>query len=128
MMRQFSRSSARDTEPSPSTRPRALAMPRLVVASASKPSDASNLAVPASHGFGRIRIPGRACNSRNRRPFSACQRIIIPTTCYCGSRGHHPKAMVVVGGHLVDEVDLPGEVFAHRLLAPLTAFPRGQHD
>src|SRR3982750_1021142 len=110
MMRQFSKSSARDTAPSPSARPRALAMPRLVVASASKPSDASNLAVPASHGFGRIRIPGRVCNSRNRRPFSACERMSLSPAFLAGSDGHHPKAVVVVGGHLINELDLPGEV------------------
>src|SRR3954452_9597598 len=128
MMRQFSRSYARDTEPSPSIRPRAVAMPRLVGASASKPSDASNLAVPASHGFGRIRIPGRACISRNRRPFSACERISSPLPVIAGSDGHHPKAVVVVAGHLIDKVDLPGEVLAHRCLALLTAFARRQHD
>ena len=37
--------------------------------------EASSFAVPASHGFGRIKIPGRACNSRNNRPFSACERM-----------------------------------------------------
>src|SRR5712671_6062002 len=77
MTRQFSRSSARLTEPSPSTRPSALDMPKLVVASASKPTDASSFAVPASHGFGRIKIPGRWCNSRNRRPFSTWVRMTV---------------------------------------------------
>ena len=52
-------------------------MPRLVVASASKPSDCSSLAVPASHGLGRSRIPGRACRSRKIWPFSACVRMTL---------------------------------------------------
>src|SRR5438067_2299691 len=32
----------------------------------------------------------------------------------------HLEALVIVGGHLVDQINLPGEVFAHRLLAALT--------
>ena len=45
-----------------------------------------------------------------------------------GSAGNHPEALVVVGCHLVDEVDLPGEVLAHRFLAPLAALARRKHD
>src|SRR6476469_5781839 len=77
MTRQFSINSARLTEPSPSARPSALDMPRLVVASASKPSDCRSLAVPASHGLGRIRILDWACRSLNRRPFSACVGMVL---------------------------------------------------
>src|SRR4051812_26087578 len=51
-----------------------------------------------------------------------------PLPVNAGSDGHHPKAVVVVAGHLIDKVDLPGEVLAHRFLAPLTAFARRQHD
>ena len=61
----------------PATRPSALDMPRLVVTSASKPTDASSFAVPASHGLGRIKIPGRWCSSRNRRPFSTWVRMTV---------------------------------------------------
>jgi len=55
----------------PSARPSAFARPRLVVASASKPSDASRRAVPASHGFGMMNAPGRSCIARNAAAFSA---------------------------------------------------------
>ena len=57
---QFASSSARLTTSAPSGRPSEADMPRLVVASASKPSAASSFAVPASHGFGMMNAPGRA--------------------------------------------------------------------
>jgi len=55
----------------PSLRPREAAKPELVVARALKPSDASNLAEPRSHGFGsRSGSPAR-CRARNSRALSA---------------------------------------------------------
>jgi len=55
----------------PSLRPRVAAKPELVVARASKPSDASSLAEPRSHGFGnRSGSPAR-CKARNRSALSA---------------------------------------------------------
>jgi hypothetical protein len=44
------------------------------------------------------------------------------------SNRDYAKALVVVGGHLVHKVDLPGEVFAHRFFAALTALTGGEHD
>jgi hypothetical protein len=52
-----------------------LATPRLVVASASKPSAANILAVPASQGLGMMKAPGRSCRARNIDAFSAWLRI-----------------------------------------------------
>src|SRR5882724_9483619 len=62
----------------PSTRPRAFASPRLVVAKASKPSEAKSFAVPASQGLGMTKIPGRSCKARNIRARSACVRMLTP--------------------------------------------------
>src|SRR5260221_6299618 len=62
----------------PSTRPRAFARPRLVVANASKPSEAKSFAVPASQGLAMTKIPGRSCNARNIRARSACVRMLTP--------------------------------------------------
>src|SRR5713226_9091461 len=70
MTRQFSITSARLTELVPYTRPRELASPRLVVASDSKPREASSRAVPASQGFGMMNAPGRSCSARNAAAFS----------------------------------------------------------
>src|SRR5271154_4139848 len=42
--------------------------------------------------------------------------------------GNHTKALVVVGRHVVDERDLPGEVFAHRFLPVLAALACQKHD
>src|SRR5262245_61917833 len=55
-----------------------LARPRLVVASASKPSDASSLAVPASQGFGMTKAPGRPCRARKTSAFCACVLMSAP--------------------------------------------------
>src|SRR5262245_3576941 len=55
-----------------------LARPRLVVARASKPSDASRRAVPASHGFGMTKAPGRSCSRRKAAAFSAWVRMGSP--------------------------------------------------
>src|SRR6185503_3945053 len=77
MVRQFASTSARLTAPVPSGRPRLLATPRLVVASASKPRDARSRAVPVSQGFGMMNAPGRACNARNVAAFSACVGIAV---------------------------------------------------
>ena len=68
--------SARLIESVPSTRPRELENPRLVVASASNPSDAKSFAVPASQGFGMMKIPGRSCSARKARARSACVRML----------------------------------------------------
>ncbi len=68
--RQFSITWARLTPLVPSTRPSELARPRLVVASASKPSEARSRAVPASHGFGITKAPGRSCSARKAAAFS----------------------------------------------------------
>src|SRR6267154_6296811 len=62
----------------PSTRPSAFASPRLVVAKASKPSEAKSFAVPASQGLGMTKIPGRSCKARNIRARSACVRMLTP--------------------------------------------------
>src|SRR5687768_7774633 len=69
MLAQFSSTSSRLTAPVPSTRPSALARPRLVVASASKPSAARSFAVPASQGFGMMNAPSRSCSARNACAF-----------------------------------------------------------
>src|SRR5512134_734671 len=63
--------SVRVTALAPSTRPSELASPRLVVASASKPREASSRAVPASQGFGITKAPGRSCRARKVAAFSA---------------------------------------------------------
>ena len=61
--------SARVTDPS--CRPSVVAKPLLVVASASKPSDASSRAEPASHGLGMSSgVPG-TCSAANARARSA---------------------------------------------------------
>ena len=75
--RQFSSSSARLTAPSPSTRPSALDMPRLVVASASKPSDCKQLGGARVPRVGQDQDSGPGCRSLNRRPFSACVRMVF---------------------------------------------------
>jgi hypothetical protein len=69
--RQFSMIASRLTAALPSV----LANPRLVVANASKPIAASSFAVPASHGLGMTKAPGRACNATNASAFSVWLRI-----------------------------------------------------
>src|SRR6185369_12496637 len=71
IIRQFSMMASRLTVALPSV----LARPRLVVASASNPIAASNFAVPASHGLGMMKAPGRACSARNASAFSIWVRI-----------------------------------------------------
>src|SRR5947199_330837 len=71
----FSKACSRRMVSSRSLRPRLLARPRLVVASASKPSEASSFAVPASQGLGMMKTPGRLCRARNAVPFSAWVRM-----------------------------------------------------
>src|SRR5437879_4746082 len=44
------------------------------------------------------------------------------------SPGDHPEALVGVFGYLIDEVDLPSEVLAHRFLAAHAALPRREND
>src|SRR5215472_11145342 len=74
--RQLAISSSRVIESVPSIRPQELENPRLVVANASKASEASNFAVPASQGLGMMKIPGRSCSARNDRARSACVRMV----------------------------------------------------
>jgi len=61
IIRALSMSSSALTEP----RPWMFARPRLVVASALKPSPAKSRAVPASHGLGMIKVPGSSCSARS---------------------------------------------------------------
>src|SRR5919198_146500 len=55
----------------PSSRPSVAAWPLLVVASAWKPSQASSLADPASHGFGSSSGRWSWCRARNRLALAA---------------------------------------------------------
>src|SRR4051812_10739931 len=56
------------------------AKPALVVASASKPSDASSFAEPTSHGLGMTKTPSRSCSSR--KVATSCNltaaRLLLP--------------------------------------------------
>src|SRR3977135_2103845 len=70
----------------PAPRRSAFASPRLVVAKASKPSEAQSFAVPASQGLGMTKIPGRSCRARNVRARSACVRMVTP---FSGTLGPH---------------------------------------
>src|SRR5436305_11655561 len=54
----------------PSGRPKVAANPPLVVAKASKPTDARILAEPSSHGFGITSGAGPWCKARKRSAFS----------------------------------------------------------
>src|SRR5215470_3931687 len=55
--------------------------------------------------------------------------VSILSTAIAGSDTRdHPEALVVVLGHLIDEVDFPGEVLAHRFLAAHAALARREHD
>src|SRR5262245_26414076 len=103
-------------------------MLRLVVASASKASDASNLAGPASQRSARSGSQVARVIPGTGGPSQLLSALSSPLPTVPGLDGHHPKAVIVVGGHLIDQVDLPGEVLAHCFLAPLAAFARGEHD
>ena len=71
IVRQFSMIASRLTSAVPSV----LANPRLVVANASKPIAASSFAVPASHGLGMTKAPGRAWSATNAWAFSVWLRM-----------------------------------------------------
>ena len=44
------------------------------------------------------------------------------------SAGGDAKTVVVIPGHVVDQVDLPSEIFAHCRFSVLAAFARHQKD
>src|SRR5262249_30059708 len=75
--RAFLSVSSRLTAPSESGLPSENAKPALVVASASKPSDANSLADPASHAFGTTNRPGLSCRCRNRSARARCVSDIV---------------------------------------------------
>src|ERR1700749_2582292 len=91
----WARASSRLTEPS--RRPSVAAYPELVVGSAWKPSEASSLAEPWSHGFGSSSgFPGR-CRSRNRAAFSLWVVIAenVPLAARCRSLWDRLTAIAV---------------------------------
>src|SRR5262249_30352052 len=57
-------------------------------------------------------------------------RSVVKAICDADQRSEcdYPKALVVVGGNLVDEVNLPGKVLAHRIFAPSAAFARREDN
>src|SRR5882762_3331040 len=87
----------------PSTRPRAFASPRLVVANASKPSEAKSFAVPASQGLGMTKIPGRSCKARNIRARSACVRMLTPFSGTLGPRSVFAEETAAMNGLYLED-------------------------